>query len=137
MPLSYTDTHTHTCTYTHTHTHTHTYTDTHADSLVSVLCDLYLSWSSVALCSAGDIDRVTKQTIAWHTATNNTSNNWSTVYTYSHLYRGGGREGERERGREGGRRGERGRGGEGGRDGMLIYTGQEHVHMYISAHAHK
>ena len=62
-------------------------------SLVCVLCDLDLARCSVALGSAGHIDRVTKETVAWHPTTNYASDHRTTVDANSHL-KTGGREGE-------------------------------------------
>ena len=62
-------------------------------SLVCVLCDLYLSRSSVALRAAGHVDCVAKETVARHSTTNYPSHHRTTVDTNPHL-------GERERERE-------------------------------------
>ena len=64
---------------------------------------LYHPWFAISLSPASHIDSITKETVARHPSTNNTSDHWTRVYTYPHL-----EEGEEERERKGGRkRGER------------------------------
>lgn len=57
---------------------------------MSILGDLYPSRRSVALCSAGYVDRVSKETVARHSSPDYTSHYRTTVDTDSHLGRGGG-----------------------------------------------
>ena len=71
-----------------------------------MLCDLDPARDPVALCAAGHVDCVAKETISWHSQANDSCNHLSTVDTDTHL-----REGGRERGGEG-RKGGR----EGGRE---------------------
>ena len=53
---------------------------------VCELCHLNLSRHAIALCPAGNIYCVPKETEAWHLATNYASHNLSRVYPNSHLY---------------------------------------------------
>ena len=46
---------------------------------------LYHPWFTVSLSPAGHVNSITKETIARHPGTNNTSDHWTRVYTYPHL----------------------------------------------------
>ena len=59
-------------------------------SPVSVFSDLYLARSSIALCSAGYVDRVAKETVARHSSSHYPSHHRTTVDADSHLGGGGG-----------------------------------------------
>lgn len=77
--------------------------------LVCPLGYLYHPWFAVSLSPASHVNGITKETVARHPSTNNTSDHWTRVYTYPHLEEG---EEERRRGKEEGRE-EKGRRGKG------------------------
>ena len=59
--------------------------DTYISLLVSCWTDMYPAWYTMTLHSGGGVDSIPKQTASWHLNTNNPSNYWTTVKTYSDL----------------------------------------------------
>ena len=69
---------------------------------------LYHPWFAVSLSPASHVNGITKETVARHPSTNNTSDHWTRVYTYPHLEEG--EEEREERRKEERRKGEEGKG---------------------------